>query len=47
MVAQNNAIRTNYVNAKIVKTQQNSTSRLYDDGDETISHLIFERNKLV
>ena len=38
--AQNNAIRTNYIKAKIYKTQQNSKSRLCDDRDEKINHII-------
>ena len=38
--AQNNAIRTNYIKAKIDKTQQNSKCGLCDDRDETINHII-------
>ena len=38
--AQNNAIRTNYVKAKIDKTQQNSKCWLCADRDETITHII-------
>ena len=44
--ASNNAIRTNYVKAKIGKSQKNSKCRLYSDRDETISHIISECYKL-
>ena len=44
--AQNNAIRTNYVKAKIDKTQQNSKCRLCSDRDEMINHIMSECNKL-
>ena len=44
IVAQNNAIRTNYVKTKIDKTQQNSKYRLWDD--KTINHIISECSKL-
>ena len=37
--AQNNAIQTNYIKAKIDKMQQNSKCRLYDVRDETINHI--------
>ena len=47
IVAQNNAKRTNYFNAKIDKMQQNSKCRLYSDRDETINHIISECSKLV
>ena len=43
MVAHNNAIRTNYIKAKIDKIQQN---RLCGDRDETINHIISEGSKL-
>ena len=46
MVAQNNAIRTNNVKAKIDKTQRNSKCRLCGDRDETITHIISECSKL-
>ena len=36
MAAQNNAIRTNHIKARIDKTQQNSKCRLCGDRDETI-----------
>ena len=46
IVAQNNAIRTNHIKARIDKTQQNSKCRLYGDRDETINHIISECSKL-
>ena len=39
IAAQNNAIRTNHIKARIDKTQQNSKCRLYSDRDETINPL--------
>ena len=45
IAAQNNAIRTNYIRAKIGKMQQNSRCRLCDDRDETINHIISECSK--
>ena len=44
--AQNNAIRTNNIKAKIDNTQQNSKCRLCGDWDETINHVISECSKL-
>ena len=44
--AQNNAIRTNYIKARIDKTQQNSKYRLCGDRDETTNHIISECSKL-
>ena len=44
--AQNNAITTNHINAKIYKTQQNSICKLCCDRDATINH-ISECSKLV
>ena len=44
--ATKNAIRTNYIKAKIDKTQQNSKWRLCDDRNETINHIISECSKL-
>ena len=35
IAAQNNAVRTNHIKARIDKTQQNSKCRLYGDRDET------------
>ena len=46
IAAQNNAIRTNHINVRIDKTQQNSKCRLCGDRDETINHIISEYNKL-
>ena len=46
MVAQNSAIRTNHIKARIDKTQQNSKCRLCGDRDETINHIISECSKL-
>ena len=45
--AQNNAIRSNYLKAKIDKTQQNSKCRLCGNKDETVNHIISECSKLV
>ena len=46
IAAQNNAIRTNHIKARIEKTQQNSKCRLCGDSDETINHIISECSKL-
>ena len=46
IAAQNNAIRANYIKAKIDNTQQNSKWMLYGDKDETITHTISEYCKL-
>ena len=46
IAAQNNAIRTNHIKARIDKTQQNSKCRLYSDRHETINHVISECSKL-
>ena len=46
IAAQNNAIRTNHIKARIDKTQQNSKCRLYGDWDETINHIKSECSKL-
>ena len=40
MAAQNSAIRTNHMKARIDKTQQNSKCRLCDDTCERINHII-------
>ena len=45
MAAQNSAIRTNRIKARIDKTQQNSKCRLCHDRDETINHIISECSK--
>ena len=42
IAAQNNAIRTNHIKARIDKTQQNSKCRLCGDKDETINHMIIK-----
>ena len=46
IAAQNNAIRTNYIKARIDKTQQNSKCRLCCERDETINYIISECSKL-
>ena len=43
---QNNAMRTNYVEAKIDKTQQNGKCRVCDERDKTINHRITECSKM-
>ena len=44
--AQNNAIRTNQIKARIEKTQQNSKCWLCGDRDETINHTVSKCSKL-
>ena len=46
IAAQDNAIRTNHIKARIDKTQQNSKCRLCGDRDLTINHIISECSKL-
>ena len=46
IAVQKNALRANYIEAKIDKMQQNSKCRLCSDRDETINHIISERSKL-
>ena len=46
IAAQDSAIRTNHIKARIDKTQQNSKCRLWGDRDETINHIISECSKL-
>ena len=46
IAAQDSAIRTNNIKARIDKTQQNSKCRLCGDRDETINHIISECSKL-
>ena len=46
IAAQNNAIRTNHIKARIHKTQHNSRCRLCSDRDETNNHIISECSKL-
>ena len=44
--AQNNAIRTNHIKARIGKAQQNNWCRLRGDRNEMINHIISECSKL-
>ena len=46
IAAQNNAVRTNHIKARIDKTQQNSKFRICGDRDETINRIISECSKL-
>ena len=46
MAAQDSAIRTNHIKARIDKTQQNSKCRLCGDRYETINHIINECSQL-
>ena len=46
IAAQNKAIRTNHIKARINKMQQNSKCRLCGDRDETINHIISKCSKL-
>ena len=46
IVAQNNAIRTSQIKARIDETQQNSRCRLYGDRDETINYILSKCGKL-
>ena len=46
LAAQNNPIRTNHIETKIDKTQQNGKCRLCGDRDETINHTTSECSKL-
>ena len=45
IAAQNNAIRTNHIKARIDKIQQNHKYSLCGDIDETINHIISEYSK--
>ena len=49
IAAQDNAVRTNHIKARIDKTQQkqNRKYRLCGDRDETINHIISKCSKLV
>ena len=47
IAAQNDAIRTNHIKARIDKTHQKSRCRLCGDRDETINHIISVCSKLV
>ena len=46
MAAQNSAIRTNHIKARIDQRQQNRKCRLCGDRDETINHIMSECSKL-
>ena len=46
IAAQDNAITTNHIKARIDKMQQNSKCRLCGDRDETINHIISQCRKL-
>ena len=46
IAAQNSAIRTNHIKARVDKTQQNSKCRLCGERDETINHIISECSQL-
>ena len=46
IAAQDSAIKTNHIKARIDKTQQNSKCRLCSDRDKTINHIISECSKL-
>ena len=46
IAAQDNAIRTNHIKARIDKSQQNSKCRLCGNRDKTINHIISEYSKL-
>ena len=46
IAAQDSAIRTNHIKARIDKTQRNSKCRLYVHRDETINQIISECSKL-
>ena len=46
ITAQDNAVRTNHIKARIDKTQQNSKCSLCGDRDETINYIISECRKL-
>ena len=45
IAAQNNAIRINYIKAKIDKTQQNCKGTLCEHREETVDHIISEYSK--
>ena len=46
IAAQDNAIRTNQIKARLCKTQQNSECRLCSDRDETMNHILSKYSKL-
>ena len=47
IAAQNSAIRTNHIQVRIDKIQQNSKYKICGDRNETINHIISECSKLV
>ena len=47
MVAQEQAIRTNNIKAKIDKTQENSKYRMCGKAEESVNHVLSECSKLV
>ena len=46
IAAQDSALRTNHIKARIDKTKENSKCKLCGDRDETINHIISECSKL-
>ena len=46
IAAQDSAIRTNHIKARIDRTQQNSNCKLCGDRDENINHIISDCSKL-
>ena len=46
MAAQEQAIRTNNIKAKIDTTQENSKCRMYGKAEETVNHVLRECSKL-
>ena len=46
IIAQNNAIRTNYINAKNGYNHKNKECRLSEERDWTVYHVISEYSKL-
>ena len=46
IAAQNNAVRTNHIRARIDKSQQNSKCRLCGDRDETINRIISKSQQI-
>ena len=46
IIAQNNAIRTNYIQAKIDNIQPNSKCRICENRYETVYHIMSDRIKL-
>ena len=46
MAAQEQAIRTNLISAKIDKTQQESKCRMCGQSDESVSHILSECGKM-